>query len=161
MSCAAGSAPPMLAEFLVLPTRAHSLLWYGIVDGEPRADTAGFLDITAQDVSYGSEGAFQTLRHSVLKTRLAGSVEAVHPDRPRRSADLDPHLAQCPQLCHRAPRPRSTSRWHAWWRFCSCRPGRRQGRTAPEGEDRARLKFLSDRAAASLRRVFAEARPVG
>ncbi|MEU1457539.1 hypothetical protein [Streptomyces avermitilis] len=47
-------------------------------------------------MSYGSEGAFQTLRHSVLKTRLAGSVEAVHPDSPRRSADLGAHLAQCP-----------------------------------------------------------------
>ncbi|MFJ9963167.1 hypothetical protein [Streptomyces avermitilis] len=90
MSCAADSAPPMLAEFLALPTRAHSLLWYGIVDGEPRADTAGFLDITTQDVSYGSEGAFQTLRHSVLKTRLAGSEEAVHPDSPAAARTWTP-----------------------------------------------------------------------
>ncbi|NGO13626.1 ricin-type beta-trefoil lectin domain protein, partial [Streptomyces sp. HC44] len=103
-----GPVPPMLAAFLELPTRVQGLVWYGIVDAESEADTARYLGVTPEDVAYGMEGAFQALRHSVLKTRLAGSgdprcqdfhrliEEAVHPERPRHSADLDAHMADCP-----------------------------------------------------------------
>lgn len=103
-----GPVPPMLAAFLALPTRVQGLVWYGVVDGESEADTARLLGVTPEDVAYGREGAFQALSHSVLKTRLADSddpgcqdfrrliEEAVRPGGPRRSADLDAHMGNCP-----------------------------------------------------------------
>ncbi|MFC4464197.1 ricin-type beta-trefoil lectin domain protein [Streptomyces xiangluensis] len=103
-----GPVPPMLAAFLTLPTRVQGLVWYGVVDGESEADTARLLGVRPEDVAYGMEGAFQTVCHSVLTTRLAGSddpgcqdfrrliEEAVRPEKPRRSADLDAHMGSCP-----------------------------------------------------------------
>lgn len=103
-----GPVPPMLAAFVTLPTRVQGLVWYGVVDGESEADTARFLGVTPENVAYGMEGAYQALCHSVLTTRLADSddpgcqdfrrliEEAVRPESPRRSADLDAHMGSCP-----------------------------------------------------------------
>ncbi|WP_328773844.1 RICIN domain-containing protein [Streptomyces sp. NBC_00286] len=105
---AEGPVPPMLAAFLTLPARVQGLVWYGVVDGESEADTARFLGVAPEDVAYGMQGAFHDLCQSVLTTRLAGSddpdcqdfhrliEEAVRPERPRRSADLDAHMGGCP-----------------------------------------------------------------
>lgn len=103
-----GPVPPILAAFLTLPTRVQGLVWYGVVDGESEASTARLLAVTPEDVAYGVEGAFQAVCHAVLTTRLAGSddpgcqdfrrliEEAVRPEKPRRSADLDAHMGSCP-----------------------------------------------------------------
>ncbi|MFF1448823.1 ricin-type beta-trefoil lectin domain protein [Streptomyces sp. NPDC058274] len=99
--------PPMLDAFHALPARVQGLVWYAVVDEEPDDRTAGFLGFTRADVTYGKEPALQALRHSCLKTRLARSgdprcqdfrrliEQAVRPESPRRSADLDAHMARC------------------------------------------------------------------
>ena len=84
--------PPMLAAFHSLPTRVQGLVWYTVVDEEPDAGAAVYLGFTPQDVRYGKEPAFQSLRQACLKARLADSgdprcqgfrrliEEAVRPD---------------------------------------------------------------------------------
>ncbi|WP_055490233.1 RICIN domain-containing protein [Streptomyces sp. TP-A0356] len=102
-----GSTPPMLAAFQALPIRVQGLVWYGLVEQEPAERTAGLLGLSPQDVTYGIEPAFQALRQSLLRTRLAASgnprcqdfrrliEESVRPDTPRYSADLHAHMAHC------------------------------------------------------------------
>jgi len=102
-----GRDPAMLDAFQALPTRIQGLVWYGVVDEEPDARTAMLLGATPQDVRYGKEPAFQTLRQACLKARLARSgnprcqdfrrliEEAAHPENPRYSADLHAHMAHC------------------------------------------------------------------
>ncbi|MFC3572755.1 ricin-type beta-trefoil lectin domain protein [Streptomyces yaanensis] len=102
-----GSLPPMLAALQTLPLRLQGLVWYGVVELEPTERTAVLLGLSPQDVAYGIEPAFQALRQSLLKTRLAASgnprcqdfrrliEESVRPDNPRYSADLHAHMAHC------------------------------------------------------------------
>ncbi|MER6355384.1 RICIN domain-containing protein [Streptomyces sp. NPDC001634] len=104
-----GGRPPMLAAFRALPVRIQGLVWYGVVEQEPAERTAGLLGLTPQDVDYGIEPAFQALRQSLLKTRLAASgnprcqdfrrliEESVRPGNPRYSADLHAHMVHCVQ----------------------------------------------------------------
>ncbi|TLS41906.1 ricin-type beta-trefoil lectin domain protein [Streptomyces montanus] len=99
--------PPMLAAFHSLPTRVQGIVWYGLVDEEPDAGAAVFLGFTPQDVEYGEESAFQTLRQACLRVRLPRSgdprcqdfrrliEEAVRPEHPRYGMDLDAHMAVC------------------------------------------------------------------
>ncbi|TPQ19605.1 RICIN domain-containing protein [Streptomyces sporangiiformans] len=99
--------PPMLAAFHSLPTRVQGIVWYGVVDEEPDAGAAVFLGFTSQDVEYGKESAFQTLRQACLRVRLTRSgdprcqdfrrliEEAVRPEHPRYGMDLDAHMAVC------------------------------------------------------------------
>ncbi|OIJ93567.1 ricin-type beta-trefoil lectin domain protein [Streptomyces sp. MUSC 14] len=103
-----GPVPPLLPAFRSLPTRAQGLLWYGVVEQEPQERTAAFLGLSRADVTYGTPQALTSLSRACLRLRLAASddpscadfrrliEEAVRPDGPRRSADLDAHRAHCP-----------------------------------------------------------------
>ncbi|OIK07414.1 RICIN domain-containing protein [Streptomyces monashensis] len=103
-----GSAPPLLPAFRSLPSRAQGLLWYGVVEQEPQERTAAFLGLSRADVTYGTPQALTSLSRACLRLRLAASddprcadfrrliEEAVRPDGPRHSADLDAHRARCP-----------------------------------------------------------------
>ncbi|MFE9096692.1 ricin-type beta-trefoil lectin domain protein [Streptomyces sp. NPDC007264] len=102
-----GLVPPMLAAFQALPVRVQGMVWYGVVEEQPAERTAGLLGVSAQDVAYGTEPAFQSLRQSLLRTRLAASgnprcqdfrrliEESVRPGSPRYSADLHAHMTLC------------------------------------------------------------------
>ena len=107
-SGAAGPPPgPMLEAFQSLPVRVQGLLWYGVLEEEPDARAAQLLGVTPQDVAYGKQPAFQALRQTCLKSRLARSgnprcqdfrrliEEAVRPENPRYSADLHAHMTHC------------------------------------------------------------------
>ncbi|MEV5145912.1 RICIN domain-containing protein [Streptomyces sp. NPDC052727] len=103
-----GPTPPLLPAFQSLPSRAQGLLWYGVLDAEPEERTAAFLGLGRTDVSFGTPQALTALAQACLRHRLAASddprcadfrrliEEAVRPDAPRRSADLDTHMARCP-----------------------------------------------------------------
>lgn len=81
--------------------------WYGAVEEQPAERTAGLLGVSPEDATYGTEPAFQALRQSLLKTRLAASgnprcqgfrrliEESVRPGSPRYSADLHAHMTLC------------------------------------------------------------------
>ncbi|MFE6482730.1 ricin-type beta-trefoil lectin domain protein [Streptomyces sp. NPDC057757] len=102
-----GPVPPMLDAFRSLPSRVQGLIWYAVVDEEHDSGTAALLGALPQDVAYGRQPAFQALRQACLKTRLARSgnprcqdfrrliEEAVHPENPRYSPDLNVHMAHC------------------------------------------------------------------
>ncbi|MFB7504739.1 RICIN domain-containing protein [Streptomyces broussonetiae] len=103
-----GPTPPLLPAFRSLPSRTQGLIWYGVLEREPQERTAAFLGLSGTDVAYGTPQALQALSQACLRRRLAASddprcadfrrliEEAVRPDGPRRSADLDAHMARCP-----------------------------------------------------------------
>ncbi|MFH9084259.1 ricin-type beta-trefoil lectin domain protein [Streptomyces sp. NPDC017673] len=103
-----GPTPPLLPAFWSLPSRAQGLLWYGVLDAEPEERTAAFLGLGRADVLHDTPRALTALAQACLRHRLAASddprcadfrrliEEAVRPDAPRRSADLDTHMARCP-----------------------------------------------------------------
>ncbi|MEW2510699.1 RICIN domain-containing protein [Streptomyces sp. NPDC046870] len=103
-----GPTPPLLPAFRSLPSRAQGLLWYGVLEAEPEERTAAFLGLGRTDVSHDTPRALTALAQACLRHRLAASEdprcadfrrlieEAVRPDAPRRSADLDTHMARCP-----------------------------------------------------------------
>ncbi|MFD7280048.1 RICIN domain-containing protein [Streptomyces sp. NPDC059862] len=102
-----GPVPPMLAAYQSLPSRTQGQLWYAVVEREPDERTATLLGRTREDVTYGTEQALQALGRACLTSRLAASddprcrdfrrliEEAVRPDGPRHSPDLDAHMARC------------------------------------------------------------------
>ncbi|WP_235882540.1 ricin-type beta-trefoil lectin domain protein, partial [Streptomyces apricus] len=102
-----GPLPPMLDAFHSQPTRVQGLVWYATVEREPAEETARLLGITREDVTYGTGSAGQALRAAFLTSHLAASgdprcqdfrrliEEAVRPETPRRSADLQAHMAEC------------------------------------------------------------------
>ncbi|MFD6326559.1 ricin-type beta-trefoil lectin domain protein [Streptomyces sp. NPDC058442] len=102
-----GPVPSMLAAFRTLPYRAQGLIWYGIVEQEPADRTATLLGLAPRDVAYDTRPALQSLGRACLRSRLAASddprcvdfrrliEEAVRPDGPRDSADLNTHMARC------------------------------------------------------------------
>lgn len=79
-----------------------------MLEREPEDRTAAFLGVRRTDVSFGVPQALKALAQACLRERLAASddarcadfrlliEEAVRPDGPRRSADLDAHMARCP-----------------------------------------------------------------
>ncbi|MFD8261435.1 RICIN domain-containing protein [Streptomyces griseoluteus] len=103
-----GPTPPLLPAFQSLPSRDQGLVWYGVLEQEPQERTAAYLGLAPADVAHGTPQALQALAQACLRHRLAASddprcadfrrliEEAVRPDRPRRSADLDAHKARCP-----------------------------------------------------------------
>ncbi|WEO97019.1 RICIN domain-containing protein [Streptomyces sp. FXJ1.172] len=103
-----GPTPPLLGAFRSLPSRTQGLIWYGVLEREPQERTAALLGLSRTDVAYGTPQALQALSQACLRRRLAASddprcadfrrliEEAVRPDGPRRSADLDAHMARCP-----------------------------------------------------------------
>ncbi|MBL1082180.1 ricin-type beta-trefoil lectin domain protein [Streptomyces actinomycinicus] len=103
-----GPTPPMLPAFQSLPSRTQGLLWYGVLDEEPVERTAAFLGLSRADVAYGTPQALKALAQACLGSRLAASddprcadfrrliEEAVRPDGPRYSTDLDAHMTRCP-----------------------------------------------------------------
>lgn len=103
-----GPAPPLLAAFQSLPSRTQGLVWYGVLEEEPQQRTAAFLGLSRADVAHGTPHALKALAQACLRHRLAASddprcadfrrliEEAVRPDGPRHSADLDTHMARCP-----------------------------------------------------------------
>ncbi|MEU6670179.1 RICIN domain-containing protein [Streptomyces sp. NPDC046727] len=103
-----GPTPPLLPAFQSLPSRTQGLLWYGVLDAEPAERTAAFLGLSRTDVAYGTPQAVKALAQACLRHRLAASddprcadfrrliEEAVRPNAPRHSADLDAHMARCP-----------------------------------------------------------------
>lgn len=103
-----GPAPPLLPAFRSLPSRTQGLLWYGVLEREPQERTAAFLGLSRADVAYGTPQALKALSQACLRLRLAASddphcadfrrliEEAVRPDGPRHSADLNAHMARCP-----------------------------------------------------------------
>ncbi len=102
-----GPTAPLLGPFQSLPSRAQGLIWYGVVERESPVITAGYLDLTREDVTYGTDQALQSLARSCLRSRLAASddprcgdfrrliEESVRPDSPRESPDLHAHMAHC------------------------------------------------------------------
>ncbi|MFE6409971.1 ricin-type beta-trefoil lectin domain protein [Streptomyces sp. NPDC057837] len=104
-----GPQPPMLPAFRSLPPRAQGLIWYGIVEREPAPSTAALLGLSREDVTYGTDPALHQLARACLRARLAASEdpdcpdfgrlieESTRPDSPRESADLQAHMARCPQ----------------------------------------------------------------
>ncbi|WP_251093679.1 RICIN domain-containing protein [Streptomyces sp. Caat 7-52] len=103
-----GPTPALLPAFQSLPSHTQGLLWYGVLDAEPAERTAAFLGLSRADVSYGTPQAVKALARACLQHRLAASddprcadfrrliEQAVRPDAPRYSADLDAHMARCP-----------------------------------------------------------------
>lgn len=103
-----GPTPPLLPAFQTLPSRTQGLLWYGVLEAEPEERTAAYLGVSQADVTHGTPQALKALAQACLRHRLAASddprcadfrrliEEAVRPDGPRHSADLDAHRAQCP-----------------------------------------------------------------
>ncbi|MFI2204514.1 ricin-type beta-trefoil lectin domain protein [Streptomyces sp. NPDC020192] len=103
-----GPTPPLLPAFRSLPSRTQGLIWYGVLEQEPQERTAAFLGLTRTDVAYGTPQALTALSQACLRHRLAASddprcadfrrliEEAVRPDGPRHSVDLDAHMAHCP-----------------------------------------------------------------
>lgn len=103
-----GPTPPLLPAFQTLPSRAQGLIWYGVLEAEPVERTAACLGLSRVDVTHDTPQAVQALAQACLRHRLAGSddprcadfrrliEEAVRPDGPRRSADLDAHRVHCP-----------------------------------------------------------------
>jgi Ricin-type beta-trefoil lectin domain len=103
-----GPTPPLLPAFQSLPSRTQGLVWYGVLEEEPQERTAAFLGLNRADVAYGTPQALKALAQACLRKRLAASddprcgdfrrliEEAVRPDGPRHSADLDAHMARCP-----------------------------------------------------------------
>ncbi|MFD8721511.1 ricin-type beta-trefoil lectin domain protein [Streptomyces sp. NPDC059629] len=103
-----GPTPPLLPAFQSLPSRAQGLIWYDVVDREPRALTVAHLGLTPEDVRHGTPPALHSLAQACLRTRLAASddprcadfrrliEESVRPESPRHSADLHAHMAHCP-----------------------------------------------------------------
>ncbi|MGW0885019.1 ricin-type beta-trefoil lectin domain protein [Streptomyces sp. NPDC002671] len=103
-----GPTPPLLPAFRSLPSRTQGLLWYGVLEEEPQDVTAAFLGLSRTDVAYGTPQALKALAQACLHHRLAASddprcadfrrliEEAVRPESPRPSADLDAHRAHCP-----------------------------------------------------------------
>ncbi|MET8766424.1 RICIN domain-containing protein [Streptomyces sp. NPDC004658] len=103
-----GPTPPLLPAFQSLPSRTQGLLWYGVLDAEPVERTAAFVGLSRADVAHGTPQALKALAQACLRHRLAASddprcadfrrliEEAVRPDAPRHSADLDAHMARCP-----------------------------------------------------------------
>lgn len=102
-----GPVPPLLGPFQSLPSRAQGLIWYGVVERESPVVTAGYLGLTREDVTYGTEQALQLLARVCLRSRLSASddprcgdfrrliEESVRPDSPRESPDLHAHMAHC------------------------------------------------------------------
>uniref|UniRef100_A0AAU3I0N2 RICIN domain-containing protein n=1 Tax=Streptomyces sp. NBC_01393 TaxID=2903851 RepID=A0AAU3I0N2_9ACTN len=102
-----GPVPSLLPAFQSLPSRAQGLIWYAVVEREPAERTAVLLGLTAEDVTYGTAQALQSLGQACLKYRLAASddprcgdfrrliEESVRPDNPRSSTDLHTHMARC------------------------------------------------------------------
>ncbi|MFD3617710.1 ricin-type beta-trefoil lectin domain protein [Streptomyces sp. NPDC058676] len=102
-----GPTPPLLGPFQSLPSRAQGLIWYGVVERESPTITAGYLGLTREDVTYGTDQALQSLARSCLHFRLAASddprcgdfrrliEESVRPDSPRESPDLHAHMGHC------------------------------------------------------------------
>ncbi|MGJ5755393.1 ricin-type beta-trefoil lectin protein [Streptomyces puniciscabiei] len=103
-----GPTPPLLPAFRSLPSRTQGLIWYGVLEAEPQHRTAAFLGLSGVDVAYGTPQALKALAQACLRDRLAASddpqcadfrrliEEAVRPDGPRHSPDLDAHMARCP-----------------------------------------------------------------
>ncbi|MEU2716226.1 RICIN domain-containing protein [Streptomyces sp. NPDC007205] len=103
-----GPAPPLLPAFQSLPSRTQGLIWYGVLEEEPQERTAALLGLSRADVAHGTPQALKALDQACLRLRLAASddprcadfrrliAEAVRPDGPRYSADLDAHMARCP-----------------------------------------------------------------
>ncbi|MGW7525567.1 RICIN domain-containing protein [Streptomyces sp. NPDC054783] len=103
-----GPTPALLPAFRSLPSRTQGLIWYGVLEAEPQGRTAAFLGLSGVDVAYGTPQALKALAQACLRDRLAASddprcadfrrliEEAVRPDGPRRSPDLDAHMARCP-----------------------------------------------------------------
>ncbi|MEU8029037.1 RICIN domain-containing protein [Streptomyces sp. NPDC049099] len=103
-----GPTPPLLPAFQSLPSRTQGLIWYGALEEEPQERTAALLGLSQADVAYGTPQALKALAQACLRLRLAGSddprcadfrrliEEAVRPDGPRYSTDLDAHMARCP-----------------------------------------------------------------
>ncbi|MCX4762636.1 RICIN domain-containing protein [Streptomyces sp. NBC_01275] len=103
-----GPVPSLLAAFRSLPSRAQGLLWYAVVEREPVERTAALLDLTPEDVAYGTAPALQALAQASLRLCLAASddpscgdfrrliEESVRPDGARHSPDLEAHRAHCP-----------------------------------------------------------------
>ncbi|WP_369389667.1 RICIN domain-containing protein [Streptomyces sp. CG1] len=113
-----GPTPPLLTAFRSLPSRTQGLIWYGVLEEEPQDRTAALLGLSRTDVAYGTPQALKALAQASLR-ELPHSLEgvggppassddppcagfrrlieeAVRPDGPRRSADLDAHMARCP-----------------------------------------------------------------
>ena len=103
-----GPTPPLLPAFQTLPARTQGLIFYGALEEEPLERTAAFLGLSRADVAHGTPLAVKALAQACLRHRLAASddprcpdfrrliEEAVRPDAPRYSADLDAHKAHCP-----------------------------------------------------------------
>ncbi|MET7288517.1 RICIN domain-containing protein [Streptomyces sp. NPDC005573] len=103
-----GPTPPLLPAFQSLPSRLQGLLWYDVLEREPAERTAAYLGLSPADVAYGTPQALKSLAQACLRLRLAASddprcgdfrrliEEAVLPDAPRPSVDLDQHRAHCP-----------------------------------------------------------------
>ncbi|MEU4151460.1 ricin-type beta-trefoil lectin domain protein [Streptomyces sp. NPDC026659] len=103
-----GPTPPLLPAFQSLPSRDQGLVWYGVLEEEPQERTAAYLGLRPADVAHGTPQALKALAQACLRHRLAASddprcadfrrliEEAVRPEGPRRSVDLDAHKARCP-----------------------------------------------------------------
>ncbi|MYS15005.1 RICIN domain-containing protein [Streptomyces sp. SID4982] len=102
-----GPTPPLLPALQSLASRDQGLVWYGVLEEEPRERTAAYLGIGPADVAHGAPRAVTALAQACLRHRLAASddprcadfrrliEEAVRPEGPRRSVDLDAHKARC------------------------------------------------------------------
>ncbi|MFG2882504.1 RICIN domain-containing protein [Streptomyces sp. NPDC048297] len=103
-----GPTPPLLPAFQSLSSRIQGLLWYGVLEQEPPERTAAFLGLRPSDVVHDTPQALKALAQACLRHRLAASddprcadfrrliEEAVRPDTPRYSADLEAHRVRCP-----------------------------------------------------------------
>lgn len=65
-----GPTPPLLGPFQSLPSRAQGLIWYGVLERESPSRTAGYLGLTREDVTYGTDQALQSMAQACLRSRL-------------------------------------------------------------------------------------------
>ncbi|MFG2191782.1 ricin-type beta-trefoil lectin domain protein [Streptomyces sp. NPDC048639] len=98
----------MLAAFYELPERTRGVLWYGVVEDEPDAESARCLGIPAPVVAEQRPKALEAMRQAYLHTYLKRSGDpkcqgyrriieaAARPGDRRYCEDLVRHLEGCP-----------------------------------------------------------------
>ncbi|NUK86790.1 hypothetical protein HRW19_21300, partial [Streptomyces lunaelactis] len=119
-------ASAMLTGFYRLPELTRGMLWYAVVDQEPDATVATFLNVRPELVPELRSKAQDALREAYLRAYLERGADAkclgfrriievaARPGDRRRSEDLALHLTQCPsctrlmaQLTRMAEDPRT------------------------------------------------------
>ncbi|MFF3763208.1 ricin-type beta-trefoil lectin domain protein [Streptomyces sp. NPDC001922] len=101
----------MLGAYYTLPQHQQDVLWYAVVDEEPDTEAATFLGVRPVEVPDLAARTLVAMRAAYLRTYLQCTEDrrcqgfrrlieaAARPENPRRSEDLEQHVAECAG-CH-------------------------------------------------------------